>query len=106
MLVLLGGFKRIAGPQAKKPLEDASERESRDDVARPMRQNRDPRQRETDRERSDRPAGPDRQSASRGRQRTHVQRVAGRKSVFALAGKGNAVDVPDHRSAVRSGLVE
>ena len=57
-------------------------------------------------ERPDRPAGPDRQSAGRGRQRTHVQCVAGRKSVIALAGKGNAVDVPDHRSAVRSGLVE
>jgi len=73
---------------------------------RSSRRNRDPRQRETHRERPDRPAGPGRQGAGRGRQRTHVQRVAGRKSVFALAGKGNAVDVPDRRSAVRSGLVE
>src|ERR1700689_3611074 len=58
MIALLERIERIARPQPEGPLEDGSEREPGDNIARPMGQNHDARQRKPDRERPDRPAGP------------------------------------------------
>ena len=71
-----------------------------------MREDGDAGQRQADGERSDRPTRSRGQSAGRGRQRAHVQRMAGRKRILALAGKRNPVEMTDDRRAVRTGLVE
>src|ERR1700692_807362 len=44
MIVVLRSAEWIAGPQPEEPLEDGSERESGDDVARPMGQDHHTRQ--------------------------------------------------------------
>ena len=74
--VLLRRIEGVTGPQAKEPLENGSESESRDNVARPVRQNYYSRQREPNRERSDRPTGSSAQRAGGRGQRSHVQRMA------------------------------
>jgi hypothetical protein len=56
-IVLLWRIGRIAGPQSEDLLEEGSERESGNDVARPVGQHHDARQREPNRERSDRSTG-------------------------------------------------
>jgi hypothetical protein len=76
MIILLRSAEWIAGPQSEEPLEDGSERESGDDVARPVGQDHDTRQREPNRERSDRLSGAGGQSARSRGGRPHVQRMA------------------------------
>src|ERR1700689_3510057 len=54
MIALLRRIDGIARPQSEGPIENSSERESGDDVARPMGQHHDAGQREPDREHPDR----------------------------------------------------
>jgi hypothetical protein len=71
-----------------------------------MRQHDDPRQRKRDCGGSDHYARLGRQGSGSGSQRSHVQRVPGRESIFALAGKRNAMNVAHHGRSIRAGLIE
>src|ERR1700760_1242926 len=106
MIALLWRIERIARPQPDGPLENGSERESGDNVARPVGQNHDARQRKPDREGADRSARRGRKRAGRRGERAHMQRVAGRKGVLALTGEGDTVNVAYHRPAIWTSLVE
>jgi hypothetical protein len=87
-------------------LENRPQCEARHDIARPVRQHHDARERQSNRKRSDCQTGAGRQCACRRCQGSHVQRMARGKGILTFAGKRDAVDVPDDRTATRPALVE
>ena len=97
---------RVAGPKPEGPFENRTKCEARDDIAPPVRENYYAREGQPDRKRADGPAGAGRQRTRRRCQCSHVQRMAGGKSILTFAGKRDAMDMPDDRSTIRPGLVE
>jgi len=106
MITSLGNGERISCPKPQDTFERSSESKARDHVARPMRQHHDPRQRKRNRDGSDHPARLRGQGPGGGSQRSHMQRVAGGKSILGLAGKRNAVNVAEHGRAIRTNLIK
>src|SRR5579863_9373231 len=103
---LTKALERKAGPQSQAPFKSCAQRETHDDIARPMRQHQYARQREAERQSSDRSTGNRGQRSGRRGDRAHMQGMAGGKRIIALARKGNAVEMSLNRPAVGTGLVE